>query len=172
MSGQSTTTHIKPQTRSKSHSPSGRTLQPSWSRNAIRQLKLILPGAAITYFLGTVDKFLAILQTGDGSWKSKIALAAFGNGVAMITLFLYVLAFIHLRGENLDWRTWRQSGPLSAIIPILTTTIIAGWLLHFVTLGKWSDLGYTKGFMGASALYTLIFGLLALIPAPRKSKGD
>lgn len=31
---------------------------------------------------------------------------------------------------------------------VLTTTIIAGWLLHVVALGKWSGLGYVQGFIG------------------------
>lgn len=105
-----------------------------------------------------------------------------------------------------QWRSWRQSGSMSTIIPVLypcishqhyslkrdiqvlTATIILGWLLHFVALGRWSELGYFRGFVGgkrswlfsffllkyhlASALYALIFGVLALVPAPRKEKDE
>ncbi|KXN89106.1 hypothetical protein AN958_06307 [Leucoagaricus sp. SymC.cos] len=160
----------------------------SWTRNAFRQLKLIGPGAAITYLLGTVDKFEAVLLGGDGSFGSKVALVAFGNALAMVILFLYILFLMYQRGERLDWRTWRQSGSLSTIIPVgllvtfsypwhkaeskqvLTTTIIIGWLLHVIVLGKWTDLGYIRGLVGASGLYVLVFGLLALIPAPRRQR--
>ncbi|KXN93181.1 hypothetical protein AN958_00105 [Leucoagaricus sp. SymC.cos] len=76
----------------------------SWTRNAFRQLKLIGPGAAITYLLGTVDKFEAVLLGGDGSFGSKVALVAFGNALAMVILFLYILFLMYQRGEHLDVR--------------------------------------------------------------------
>lgn len=38
-----------------------------WSQHTLRQLKLVLPGAAITYYLGTFHEFLLIFN-GGGSW--------------------------------------------------------------------------------------------------------
>jgi len=113
-----------------------------------------------------------MLRAKDGSWCSKIALAALGNTIAMVALFLYILVLINQRGENPDWRTWRQSGPLSTTIPALTTIIILGWSLHVIALGQWSGLGYAQGFIAASALYALIFGLLALTPSPKQGKAN
>ncbi|EKM78765.1 hypothetical protein AGABI1DRAFT_114362 [Agaricus bisporus var. burnettii JB137-S8] len=149
---------------------SPRKMWQHWRRNVVRQLKLIIPGASITLYLGTVNKILGILHSGSGSWQSTIALAAISNAATMIALFLYMLFLIYYRDEHPDWRSWRQSGSMSTIIPVLTATIILGWLLHFVALGRWSELGYFRGFVGASALYALIFGVLALVPAPRKEK--
>jgi hypothetical protein len=40
-----------------------------WTKNAVRQLKLIIPGASITLYLGTVNKILGILHSGNGSWQ-------------------------------------------------------------------------------------------------------
>ncbi len=52
----------------------------SWTDNAIRQLKLIIPGAAITYYLGTIEKLLVMSQTKDG-WCRYELLHYFGTKI-------------------------------------------------------------------------------------------
>lgn len=69
MSERFSTTHTRTRTRSKSRSPSRNTQQPSRTENAIRQLKLIVPGACLTYYFGTIDRLLALVQTKDDPWK-------------------------------------------------------------------------------------------------------
>ena len=39
-----------------------------WRRHTIKQLKLVLPGAAVTYYLGTIHVFLNILHGTGGFW--------------------------------------------------------------------------------------------------------
>jgi len=39
-----------------------------WTEHTLRQLKLVLPGAAITYYLGTLNDFWGILQGTGGAW--------------------------------------------------------------------------------------------------------
>jgi hypothetical protein len=98
-------------------------------------------------------------------------------------LFHYRASFCMLM--NTQYRSWRDSGVLSSVIPILTVAILGGWSLLCFTLGRWSGLGYLRGAVGgelsinqsdyprsqyyvpASGLYALTFGLLGLLPAPK-----
>ncbi|KIJ62806.1 hypothetical protein HYDPIDRAFT_113912 [Hydnomerulius pinastri MD-312] len=138
------------------------------SGHTVRQLKFIVPGAAITYFFKTHRIFLAILtsQSPDG-WSRTSALSALCLGALVVVLFLYVLLVPWLQGAEPNYRSWRQSGVLSSVIPALTMAILAGWSLLSITLGKWSSLGYLEGTIGASGLYALVFGLMGLLPAPK-----
>jgi len=49
---------------------------------------------------------------------------------------------------NTQYRSWRDSGILSSVIPILTVAILVGWSLLCFTLGRWSSLGYLQGVVG------------------------
>ncbi|KAF8149967.1 hypothetical protein B0H34DRAFT_666562 [Crassisporium funariophilum] len=138
-----------------------------WTTHTLRQLKLVLPGAALTYYLGTVHDFLSILHGGGGSWAQTGAFTASGLGIMTIALFIYVLLMPWISGEEPNYQSWRDSGILSSVIPALTGSIVIGWLLAVSTLGQWSSLGYVKGTIGVSAFYALTFGLLGLIPVPR-----
>ncbi|KAH7908454.1 hypothetical protein BJ138DRAFT_1068801 [Hygrophoropsis aurantiaca] len=140
----------------------------SFSTHTLRQLKFVVPGAAITYYFNTHRVFLGVLwsQKSD-SWGRALALSSLGFGSLVITLFLYVLLVPWIYGIEPDYRSWRESGILSSVIPILTTSILTGWSLLSLTLGRWSDLGYIEGMIGASGLYTLAFGLMGLLPAPK-----
>ncbi|KAG2036927.1 hypothetical protein BDR03DRAFT_865153 [Suillus americanus] len=143
----------------------GRTI----SKHTIRQLKFIIPGAAITYAFNTHRVFLELLtrQDVEGQWGRLFAFASTGFEGLVITLFLYVLLVPWIHGLEPDYQSWRDSGILSSVIPILTTAILVGWSLLSFTLGRWSSLGYIKGLVGASGLYALTFGLLGLLPAPK-----
>ncbi|KAF8910618.1 hypothetical protein CPB84DRAFT_1764148 [Gymnopilus junonius] len=128
----------------------------------MRQLKLVLPGVAITYYLGTFHDFWSILQgTSGGSFARLSGWAASGLALLTIGLFLYMLFLPWITGEEPNVRnisSWRESGMLSSVIPLLTGSS-CGWLLAVGTLGQWSPL--------VSAFYALTFGLLGLIPVPR-----
>jgi len=149
----------------KFESPSTRHLP--WTRHALKQLKLVLPGAALTCYLGTIHTFLGMLNGSAGSWAKTGAIAASGLGLITISLFSYVLFLPWITGEEPNYKTWRDSGILSSVIPALTSSIVIGWLLAVSTLGQWSSLGYVKGVIGVSAFYALTFGLLGLVPARR-----
>ncbi|KIM39878.1 hypothetical protein M413DRAFT_74122 [Hebeloma cylindrosporum] len=141
-----------------------------WMQHTLRQLKLVLPGTFITYYLGTLHNFWTILQGAGGSWALIAGLGASGLGFTTIVLFLYVLLMPWITGEEPNYQTWRESGTLASVIPVLTGSIVMGWLLAVTTLGQWSSLGYVRGTIGVSAFYALTFGLLGLIPVPRASR--
>ena len=44
------------------------TRQVPWIDHTLRQLKLLVPGAVVTYYLGTVNDFLAVLYGQGGQW--------------------------------------------------------------------------------------------------------
>ncbi|KAJ7903551.1 hypothetical protein B0H14DRAFT_2665357 [Mycena olivaceomarginata] len=133
---------------------------PRWSSHVLRQLQLVVPGFAITWYLDTVSQ-LATASANVESW------GRLSFGVLTVALFVYILLTPWIHNVTPDFRTWRESGVLSSVIPILTFSIVTGWLSMTVTLGQWTSLGYGKAVVGTSAIYALTFGLLGLIPAPR-----
>ncbi|KAG2157868.1 uncharacterized protein EDB93DRAFT_1078027 [Suillus bovinus] len=143
--------------------PQIKSIGKTTSKHTVRQLKFIIPGAAITYAFNTHRVFLDLLTRQDV--EGPVGKVSFGGLV--IILFLYVLLVPWIYGLEPDYRSWRDSGILSSVIPILTTAILVGWSLLSFTLGRWSNLGYLEGVVGASGLYALTFGLLGLLPAPK-----
>ncbi|KAI0749600.1 hypothetical protein C8Q80DRAFT_1162851 [Daedaleopsis nitida] len=141
----------------------------SFSRHTLKQLKFVLPGGLVTYYLDSHNVLLSILKGDDGvqGWGRFAARVSLLSAAVTISLFLYVLVLPLIKGEHPNYRHWRQSGVLSTVIPIMTASIVAGWSLLGYTLGRWSDLGYIEGVIAASGLYALSFGLLGLIPAPK-----
>ncbi|KAG7451153.1 uncharacterized protein BT62DRAFT_883848 [Guyanagaster necrorhizus] len=145
------------------------------SQHQIRQLRLVIPGGLITYFIGTADlgqarEPLCGEYCSNANSKSLCRTAALSSlflGVTTIVLFFYVMLTPWRKGEEPNFRLWRKSGLLSTVIPLLTFSIVGGWLLLVVTLGHWSGLGYPKAIVAASGLYMLTFGILGLIPAPK-----
>ncbi|KAJ3876500.1 hypothetical protein F5051DRAFT_411310 [Lentinula edodes] len=136
------------------------------SSHTFRQLKLIVPGGFIAYYFGTLQEFWTIIQSGAGLARST-ALAALLSGCTTIGLFVFVLLTPWLRGVEPDFRVWRKSGILSSVIPLLTTSIVLGWLLLVMSLAHFSNSGIFRGVVGASSVYALSFGLLGLLPAPK-----
>ncbi|KAF9645972.1 hypothetical protein BDM02DRAFT_3100611 [Thelephora ganbajun] len=142
------------------------------SRHTIRQLEYILPGALITYYYRTISEFLQILSYenlahgGDLCCRNS-ALLSLALALLTVSLFVYILLLPLIKGERPDYRSWRESGPLSKVIPILTTSIVLGWSLSVFTLGRWTTLGYIGGVISTTGLYALAFGILGLLPVPR-----
>jgi len=114
--------------------------------------------------------FLDIISKQPTSWQSTVALVASAHAVTTIALFIYVLLTPWIKGVEPNYRDWRKSGLLSSVIPILSYSIVVGWLLSVFALGNWSSFGYVKGSIGVSAFYALIFGLMGLIPAPKVNR--
>jgi len=141
----------------------------SLSRHTLRQLKFVIPGGAITYNLGTHEVFWGLLNDigWEGTWGRTAAVTSLALGLVIVVLFLYVLLVPWIRGIEPNYLSWRESGVLSSVIPVLTASIVMGWSLLSVTLARWSNLGYLEGVIGASGLYALMFGLMGLIPAPK-----
>ncbi|KAF8269560.1 hypothetical protein EI94DRAFT_943509 [Lactarius quietus] len=91
-------------------------------------------------------------------------------GLLTIALFLYILLIPVIKGIPADYRSWRESGELSSVIPVLTTSIISGWAVLCGLLGLYSSLGYILGTIGGSGIYALVFGIMGLLPAPRVAR--
>jgi len=139
------------------------------SRHTLKQLKFILPGGLITYYLGSHATFWRIVN-GDADvegWGRLAALASLGSAMLTISLFMYILSIPLIQGQQPNYRRWRESGVLSSVIPLLTASIVVGWSLLSYTLGRWSKFGVVEGVIASSGLYALTFGLLGLIPAPK-----
>ncbi|KAF9043655.1 hypothetical protein BDP27DRAFT_1347014 [Rhodocollybia butyracea] len=136
------------------------------SSHTLRQLKLIVPGSVITYHFGTFAEIFGLVQNETGLARST-ALAALISGCVTVILFVIILLTPWLRGVEPDYRLWRESGILSSVIPLLTTSIVLGWLLLVVSLVQYASSGLFRGVIGASAVYALSFGLLGLLPAPK-----
>jgi len=141
------------------------------SRHTIRELEYILPGALITYFYGTISEFLRILSheslTHGGWLASNSAFLSLALAMLTVSLFVYILLLPLIMGEQPNYRSWRESGPLSKVIPILTASIVMGWSLAVFTLGHWTSLGYVGGVIATTGLYALAFGILGLLPVPK-----
>ncbi|KAH9838239.1 uncharacterized protein C8Q71DRAFT_750134 [Rhodofomes roseus] len=141
----------------------------SVSRHTLKQLKFILPGGLITYYLDSHAAFWRVVNADadiDG-WGRIAAYASLGSATLTISLFMYILSIPLLQGQQPNYRRWRESGVLSSVIPLLTASIVVGWSLLSYTLGRWSKFGVIEGVIASSGLYALTFGLLGLIPAPK-----
>ncbi|KAJ7227173.1 hypothetical protein GGX14DRAFT_347798 [Mycena pura] len=137
-----------------------------WPSHALRQLKLVIPGGAITYYLDTIQ-LLTAAAADSHTWARTAALASLALGGLTVALFVYILLIPWIHGVAPDYRSWRASGVLASVIPMLTFSIVTGWLGMTLTLGQWTSLGYFWAVIATSAIYALTFGLLGLVPAPR-----
>jgi len=147
------------------------------SRHTIRQLECVFPGALATYYYGTISEFLQILSGNphgnpvQGGWLArKSAFLSLALALLTVSLFVYILLLPIIKGEHPNYRSWRESGPLSKVIPILTASIVFGWSLSVFTLGHWTTLGYVGGVIATTGLYALGFGILGLLPIPKVRK--
>jgi len=75
-----------------------------------------------------------------------------------------------IKGIPPNYRSWRESGELSSVIPVLTVSIISGWATLCGVLGRYSGMGFILGTIGGSGLYALAFGIMGLLPAPRVAR--
>ncbi|EPS94485.1 hypothetical protein FOMPIDRAFT_1038833 [Fomitopsis schrenkii] len=140
----------------------------SVSRHTLKQLKFILPGGLITYYLGSHAALWRIVNSEEQitGWSRLAAYGSLGSAVLTVSLFMYILSIPLIQGQQPNYRRWRESGVLSSVIPLLTASIVVGWSLLSYTLGRWSIFGVLEGVIASSGLYALTFGLLGLIPAP------
>ncbi|TRM64224.1 hypothetical protein BD626DRAFT_491145 [Schizophyllum amplum] len=148
----------------------GWTSSSSWSQHTLRQLRFILPGGAAAYYLDLAQELQRVLLQGAAGWGRTTALAGVGLGLLTVVMFLYVLIAPWMTGSEMDYASWQQDGTLSTVIPMLTVSIAFGWSTLAATFCLWSDLGYTKGVIGATAAYMLIFGLLGLLPSMKANR--
>lgn len=178
--------------------PSTPSRSVSLSRHTLRQLKFVIPGGAITYYLGTHEVFWRMVSgIGREGWGRCVKCTGFVRimliccstvtemcriaavmslvlGLVIVALFLYILLVPWLRGIEpnvspknphllkhvidtilpigFQYLSWRESGVLSSVIPVLTASIVMGWSLLSVTLGRWSSLGYLEGIIGGKFL--------------------
>ncbi|KAF8656185.1 hypothetical protein AX16_002624 [Volvariella volvacea WC 439] len=83
---------------------SAASTQPRRKSHTWSQLKLVIPGGAITYFLGTIQEFSRLLDQTSSSWARTVALVAMAHGAATVALFIYVLLTPWLKGVEPDVR--------------------------------------------------------------------
>lgn len=104
----------------------------SWGTNAVRQLKLVIPGALGVYYLGIVEAFLQTLHGLNGSLARYVlegqagrmgsefncipfrtgAFTAGGLGLTTVALFFYILLLPLTTGEEPDASHFSRSiGP-------------------------------------------------------------
>jgi len=130
-----------------------------------KQLKYILTGGLTTWFTAILSELRTLLQDAKGSAQifSQISVLL---GATTILIFLYLVLLPRVRGADPNYSNWRDSPELAVIIPILTTSIVAGFSFLSFTLSTWSSLGLLWSLAGTSGLYALSFGLIGLIPVP------
>lgn len=150
----------------------------SFSRHTLKQLKFVLPGGLITYYLDSYNVLLRILngEAGKDGWSrcaihhyltqarcaDRGAIIRFSarlslfSGAVTISSFLYVLALPLVRGEQPNvssalyfaqsagdvqpvlapqYRSWRQSGVLSTVIPVSSQDTCPPTFLTYVFPG-------------------------------------
>ncbi|KAI0303820.1 hypothetical protein B0F90DRAFT_1626299, partial [Multifurca ochricompacta] len=139
------------------------------SGHLARQLRFVLPGAAITYWLHTFSALVRIWADAAPLARSLVGVSAL-SGSLTVVLFLYILLIPVIKGTQPNYRSWRKSGELSSVIPVLTTSIISGWAALCGVLGLYSGLGYVLGIVGGTGLYALAFGIMGLLPVPRVTR--
>ncbi|KAN0138969.1 hypothetical protein V8E53_003357 [Lactarius tabidus] len=137
-----------------------------FSDHLSRQLRFVVPGACITLWLRT-PSLIARIWTEATPFARLLVGASALSGLLTIALFLYILLIPVIKGIPPDYRSWRESGELSSVIPVLTASTISGWAMLCGLLGLYSSLGYILGTVGGSGLYALMFGIMGLLPAPR-----
>jgi len=131
---------------------------------------------------------------GEGGWARRVLVLGLGLHGTTIIIFLYLVLFLPwFRGYIPNYPAWQQSARLRVLVPVLTITILLGWTSYVISLsqaGKNSPLdalgdavkgvgnadkklleggkglGLFSSMAGATAAYTLTFGILGFIPAP------
>ncbi|KZV90551.1 hypothetical protein EXIGLDRAFT_837717 [Exidia glandulosa HHB12029] len=136
-----------------------------------KQLKFIVSGGLGSYFFHVVSNLFAIVfaerDAVPHSAKLTATLAVL-LGTLTISLFGYLIGIPWIRNVQLDYQQWRASPELRTTISTLTVSIVVGWTLLVYALTTGSTLGFFGSFLGATSLYLLCFGLLGLIPVPRR----
>jgi len=66
-----------------------------WTQHTFRQLKLLLPGAAVTYYLHTLDEFWDVLHGSGGSWAQSVS-TSLVYSFTMLTFFLLLRLLIFM----------------------------------------------------------------------------
>ncbi|KAI0067458.1 hypothetical protein BV25DRAFT_1106144 [Artomyces pyxidatus] len=136
------------------------------SAHLARQLRFVVPGGLVTYYLHTPAAIARVWDSAE-PWARLFVAASGASGLLTVSLFLYILSIPLIKGIPPNYRSWRESGELSSVIPVLTTAMILGWSVLSYVLGQYSSMGYLSGIIGSSGLYALAFGIMGLIPAPR-----
>ncbi|BEI81674.1 hypothetical protein CcaverHIS002_0208340 [Cutaneotrichosporon cavernicola] len=171
------------------HSPA---LSPGFIiRRLVKHGKYVAAGAAGIWWLDLVTAVENLLESPD-SWARRMLVAAGGLHALTLTIFLYLVVFLPwLRGYMPNYPKWQQSRRLRVIFPVLTTSILLGWSFLVFALNKTTHpaprssiherirgaldvqhrdgLGLFSSMAGATAIFSLTFGLLGLIPSPRMS---
>ncbi|WOO81337.1 uncharacterized protein LOC62_03G004869 [Vanrija pseudolonga] len=152
--------------------------------------KYVAAGATGVWWLDIRAAARHIVESPD-SWTRRALVAAVGFHGVTVILFLYLVLFLPwLRGYTPNYPKWQQSARLRLIVPLLTSAILLGWFTLVYALSHTSypkprgairdsirealnvdddgtaGLSVFGAMLGATAVYTLTFGLLGFIPSP------
>ncbi|KAL1411029.1 hypothetical protein Q8F55_001976 [Vanrija albida] len=151
--------------------------------------KYVAAGATGLWWLDIRAAGEHILASPD-SWTRRSFIAAIGFHGLTVAVFLYLVLFLPwFRGYTPNYPKWQQSARLRLIVPLLTSAILLGWSTLVYALSHASHptprgairdsirealnvddegagLSVFGAMMGATAVYTLTFGLLGFLPSP------
>lgn len=101
--------------------------------NLRKQLKYLIIGGVLTSYFQVYSHLADALSLGVSSSSAKLALLSVVLLVATVVLFGYVI-LLPARGQTVNYIEWRSDSRLSTSIPLLTASIILGWITLLVTL--------------------------------------
>lgn len=99
-----------------------------WAQHTFRQLKLLVPGAAVTYYLHTLDEFWDVLHGSGGSWAQSVSTSLVYLLANAYFPFASSPAYIHADASTLS----RSAAAASSILGL--TTIILFLYVLFLPL--------------------------------------
>lgn len=137
----------------------------------IRNAKYVIGGLVGGWYTdlgGVVADVLGVETVGKRSgWNRTTMMVSLTLQSITIAIFLYLVVVLPwFQGYLPNYSSWQKSRRLRILVPALTLTILAGYITLIISISKGSNLGIFKSILGASAMYSLTFGLLGLIPTP------
>ncbi|CED82126.1 hypothetical protein [Phaffia rhodozyma] len=143
--------------------------------NLLRNGKYIVFGLLGVRHWGVGDSLRrALLESNAGGLGIRALQLSFLFSAVTVSLFLYLVVYLpRIKGVVPNYSRWQASSSLSTVVPLLTVSIISGFVLLIVGLtNERSGRGETGGRLvsaigGALSIYATTFGVIGLIPSPK-----
>ncbi|KAL7410193.1 hypothetical protein BDY24DRAFT_400408 [Mrakia frigida] len=146
----------------------------------IKNAKYVLIGSLAASQSGALEVIKEAFVGGEKVTKGLGARAVQGSmllSILTVLQFLYLIVYMpYVKGVVPNYSRWQSSPPLTTIVPLLTITILGGFVLLVFGLKTISagHVGGGSGLVGAvgGALggYAAVFGAIGLIPTPRPAR--
>ncbi|GHJ88239.1 hypothetical protein NliqN6_4641 [Naganishia liquefaciens] len=133
--------------------------------------KYVLLGAFGCWWLDirrhVLDDILGTREAAQRTRGYKMLVAALALQTVTVVLFLYLIVFLPwIRGIIPNYPSWQRSQRLRIIMPLLTSTILTGFIALVLALIRGTPLGAFRSILAATSVYLLTFGTLGLVPSP------